>query len=87
MVEAEADYGEQGPEHFDRFGVRHHVILRTRRRIRTFMETSTDALSRASTEELLLELRRRIIALHNRSSESWDDWGGLNPQGDWPEQG
>ena len=49
---------------------------------------STDALSRASTEELLLELRRRIIAPRNRRPESWDDWGGgLDPQGDWPEQG
>src|SRR6476646_6744988 len=37
--------------------------------------TSTDALSRASTEELLLELRRRIIAPHNRGPESWGDWG------------
>jgi hypothetical protein len=55
---------------------------------RPLSHTSTDALSRASTEELLLELRRRIIALHNRSSESWDDWGGgLDPHGDWPEQG
>jgi hypothetical protein len=44
--------------------------------------TSTDALSRASTEELLLELRRRIIAPHNRRPESWDDWDGLGPQGD-----
>ena len=50
--------------------------------------TATDALSRASTEELLLELRRRIIAPHNRRRESWDDWdGGLDPRGDWPEQG
>ena len=49
---------------------------------------STDALSRASTEELLLELRRRIIAPRNRRPESWDDWGGgLDPRGDWPEQG
>ena len=48
----------------------------------------TDALSRASTEELLLELRRRIIAPRNRRHESWDDWdGGLDPHGDWPEQG
>ena len=47
-----------------------------------------NALSRASTEELLLELRRRIIAPRNRRPESWDDWGGgLDPHGDWPEQG
>ena len=49
--------------------------------------TSTDALSRVSTEELLLELRRRIIALRDRRHNTWDDWGGLDPQGDWPEQG
>ncbi len=39
------------------------------------------------TEELLLELRRRIIAPRDRRPESWDDWGGLDPFGDWPEQG
>ena len=50
--------------------------------------TSTDALSRASTKELLLELRRRIITPHNRRPESCDDWGGgLDPHGDWPEHG
>jgi len=48
---------------------------------------STDALSRASTEELLLELRRRIVAPRNRHHEIGDDWdGGLDPHGDWPEQ-
>ena len=36
--------------------------------------TATEALSRASTEELLLELRRRIIAPRDRRHESWDDW-------------
>ena len=49
--------------------------------------TATDALSRASTEELLLELRRRIIAPRDRRHETWDDWGGLDPHGDWPEEG
>ena len=49
---------------------------------------STYALSRTSTEELLLELRRRINAPRDRCHESWDDWdGGLDPHGDWPEQG
>ena len=48
----------------------------------------TEGLSRASTEELLLELRRRIVAPRSRRHESWDDWdGGLDPRGDWPEQG
>ena len=49
--------------------------------------TATDALSRASTEELLLELRRRIIAPRTRRHDTWDDSGGLDPHGDWPEEG
>jgi len=44
--------------------------------------TPTDDLSRASTEELLLELRRRINAPRDRRHETWDDWGGgLDPHG------
>ena len=47
--------------------------------------TNPNALSQASTEELLLELRRRIIAPRH---DTWDDWdGGLDPRGNWPEQG
>ena len=49
--------------------------------------TATDALSHASTEELLLELRRRIIAPRDRRHDTWDDSGGLDPHGHWPEQG
>ena len=50
--------------------------------------TATDALSRASTEELLLELRRRIIGPRTRRHDPWDDWNsGLDPQSDWPEPG
>ena len=50
--------------------------------------TNPNALSQVSTEELLLELRRRIIAPRNRRNETWDDWdGGLDPHGDWPEEG
>ena len=46
----------------------------------------TDALSRASTDELLLELRRRIISPRQRRREMWDDWDdGLTAQG-WPEE-
>ena len=41
--------------------------------------TATDALSRASTEELLLELRRRIIAPRTRRHDTWDDWGRPGP--------
>jgi len=47
-----------------------------------------DALSRASTEELLLELRRRIVRPRERRHDTWDDWGdGLEPRGYWPEEG
>jgi hypothetical protein len=47
----------------------------------------TDALSHASTEELLLELRRRIIRPRNRRHDTWDDWDdGLDAQGYWPEE-
>ena len=46
--------------------------------------TARDALSRTSTEELLLELRRRIIAPRDRRHDIWDD---LDPQGDWARGG
>jgi hypothetical protein len=50
--------------------------------------TATEAPFRASTEELLLELRRRIIAPRDTRHNTWDDWdGGLDPHGDWPKQG
>ena len=46
------------------------------------------ALSQVPTEELLLELRRRIIAPRDRRHETWDDWGGgVDPHGDWPNEG
>ena len=55
---------------------------------RRYPTPATDALSRASTEELLLELRRRIVAPRDRRRETWDDWdGGLDPDGDWPAHG
>ena len=48
---------------------------------------TTDALSRASTEELLLELRRRIIRPRERRHDRWDDWDdGLDSRGDWSEE-
>ena len=50
--------------------------------------TNPNALSQVSTEELLMELRRRIVAPRDRRPESWDDWGGgLDPDGDWPAHG
>ena len=48
--------------------------------------TNPNALSHVSTEELLLELRRRIIAAGDRLHDTWDDWGGLDAHGDWPEE-
>ena len=46
-----------------------------------------DALSHASTEELLLELRRRIIRPRDRRHDNWDDGDdGLDAQGYWPEE-
>ena len=52
-----------------------------------YQSFTADALSRASTEELLLELRRRIIRPRDRRRETWDDWDGLDSRGDWPEEG
>ena len=50
--------------------------------------TNASTLSQVSSEELLLELRRRIIAPRQRRRETCDDWGGgLDPHGDWPAHG
>jgi hypothetical protein len=46
-----------------------------------------EALSRASTEDLLLELRRRIIRPRTRRRDSWDDGDGLDWRGDWSDEG
>jgi hypothetical protein len=63
------------------------VVKQRRTTHNPLAHTATEAPSRASTEELLLELRRRIIAPRNTRHDTWDDWGGLDPHGDWPEQG
>ena len=70
-------------------GVPKETVVELRRTTHNpLAHTATEAPFRASTEELLLELRRRIIAPHNRRPDSWDDRdGGLDPHGDWPEQG
>ena len=49
--------------------------------------TNPNGLSHVPTEELLLELRRRIIAPRDRRHKTWDDSGGLDPRGDWPDEG
>jgi hypothetical protein len=49
--------------------------------------TNANALSQVPTEELLLELRRRIIAPRERRLETWDDRDGLDSQGYSPEEG
>ena len=49
---------------------------------------TADTLSRASTEELLLELRRRIIRPRDGRRERWDyREDGLEAQGNWSEEG
>ncbi len=64
------------------------VVKQRRTTHNPLAHAATEAPSRASTEELLLELRRRIIAPHNTRPETWDVCGGgLDPHGDWPEQG
>ena len=52
-------------------------------------DATTDALSRFSSEELLLELlRRSIIQPRRRRHETWNDWDdGPEPQSYWPEEG
>jgi hypothetical protein len=52
-------------------------------------DATTDALSRFSSEELLLELLRRSITQpRRRRHETWDDWDdGPEPQSYWPEEG
>ncbi len=65
-----------------------HRTTPTRTQGYALRATNPNALSQASTEELLLELRRRIIAPRDRRHETWDDWdGGLDPHGAWPEEG
>jgi hypothetical protein len=49
--------------------------------------SANEALSRATTEELLLELRRRITAPRPQRTDAWDDGDGLDPHGDWRQQG
>jgi hypothetical protein len=48
---------------------------------RTLSDSGTEVVSRTSTEELLLELRRRIIRPRDRRHDTWDDGDGLEPQG------
>jgi len=48
----------------------------------------TEALSRASTDELLLELKCRIIRPRDRRRDRWDDLeDSLEAQGNWSEEG
>ena len=50
--------------------------------------THPNVLSQVSTEELLLELRRRIITSRDRRHNTWDDWDdGVDSHGDWAEEG
>ena len=65
-------------------GEPHELVVKQRRTTHNPLAHTATAPSRASTEELLLELRRRIIAPGNTRSDTWD---GLDPHGDWPEKG
>ena len=66
----------------------HKSIPTTRTQGYALRPIAPHGLSQASTEELLLELRRRVIAPRTRRNETWDDWdGGLDSHGDWPEEG
>jgi hypothetical protein len=49
----------------------------------TLSRTGSEVVSRTSTEELLLELRRRIIRPREKRHETWDDRDGLDSRGDW----
>ncbi len=44
--------------------------------------TNPNALAHVPTEELLLELRRRIIDPRDRRTDAWDEWGGPDSRGD-----
>jgi len=70
-------------------GEPHELVVKLRREIPEprYQSSIADALSRASTDDLLLELRRRIIRPRDRRRESWDDWDGLDSRGDWPDEG
>ena len=46
--------------------------------------TNANTLSQVSTEELLLELRRRIVAPRLRPHDTWDDRGGPDPHATGP---
>ena len=57
--------------------------------------TNPNALSQVPTEELLLELRRRIVDPRDRRRDTWGGWdgpdsrgdsGGLDAQGAWPDE-
>ena len=68
-------------------GEPHELVVEVRRTTHDpLSRTSTEAHSRASTEELLLELRRRIIT-PREARDVWEDWGGLRPRSNWPDEG
>ena len=67
--------------------IAHRTTPTTRSQGYALRPTNPNALSQVATEELLLELRRRMIAPRDRRHNTRDDWDGLDPHGDWPEQG
>jgi hypothetical protein len=46
--------------------------------------TNPNGLSHVPTQELLLELRRRIVRPRDRHHETWDDWDGSTREATGP---
>jgi hypothetical protein len=88
MLENKLAWASGSIEHILAGGEARETVTELRRPPSPVTHATSDALARASTEELLLELRRRIMAPRHRRHQTWDDWDeGLDPHGDWPEQG
>ena len=83
-IHLEQDVGHAGLDTILTGGEPKETVVELRRTTpNPLAPTPTDDLSRASTEELLLELRRRINAPRDTCHQSWDDLGGgLDPHGD-----
>ena len=83
MLENKLAWGPGSIDTIPAGGEPNETVAELRRTIpNPLAHTATEAPSRASTEELLLELRRRIIAPRDRRHNTWDDWDGLDPHGD-----
>ena len=88
MLENKLDWPPGSIDTFLAGGEEPKALVAKPRRTTPLSHPSADALSRAHTEELLTELRRRINTRRRHGSpERWDDWDdGLDPHGTWPEE-